>query len=644
MRWIAAATLVVAALRASVGHTQDEIPEPIPDQQTHAPKPGERAVQARADAGAPAEVPAAPQTENATLQAEDTAPQAEDTAPQAEYAASRAEITAPKAEGATPRTENPALPPEVPALPQAEIPAPQQGQARVPTFRDAHGRPEWESLRGVPIADVRIHAGEIFDPEQPGERHFLFQLANALHIRTRPHVIRRELLLDVGDPFDPELAAESERNLRSLGIFQDAILTPRATADGVVLEVRTTDRWTTDVSTDLRLQGGINQLGIGLSEANLAGRAFELGGSVTSSTDVDAAAIGWRDPRLFSSRWTSALALRRDDLQRSMRVAVEHPFYSQTASWTARADFDATEGDRRVFEAEEEVGRLTVTERVGDGWLAYHGRRARLSRWALVFAGRHQRGDYVSDTGLAAVTWSTLSRRFHTARDIDYMGSTEDVATGSTWQIGAGADLRFLGAATDRAFARADAAWAAGLGAHSLIGMHLRQHAFVGTDGDLGNARTGCEFFGFVRTPGVQTLAWRAGAAAFAHEAPDVRFNLGGDDRLRGYPARHLTGTRMAYVNLEERLFTNWRFYFLRFGGVVFADAAAAWDEGETLSTERGRVGFGLGLRIATNRSGSSIAGLDLAFGAGSVQLAFQSGAFFNVARGLGYLDPRPFR
>lgn len=197
----------------------------------------------------------------------------------------------------------------------------------------AQSSPAWEALRGVPIADVRIHAGEIFDPERPGEHHFVFRWANSLHVRTRAHVVRRELLLDVGDPFVPELAAESERNLRALGIFQDVAVSPRPTLDGVVLEVRTSDRWTTALYTELRRQGGIHQLGIGLTEMNLLGRALVLGGSVTSSNDVDAAELAWHDPRVLGSRWNAALSLRRDDLQRSLRVGLEHPFYSETVRW-----------------------------------------------------------------------------------------------------------------------------------------------------------------------------------------------------------------------------------------------------------------------------------------------------------------------
>jgi len=503
---------------------------------------------------------------------------------------------------------------------------------------------DWEALRGRPVVDVRVHAGEVFDPARPGENYFFCHWANALHVRTRAHVIRRELLVDVGDVFDPERIAESERNLRGLEIFQDVSIDVEEEAEGVVVVVRTSDRWTTELRTELSSQGGISQVGLGLSDVNLFGRAFELGGSFTSSTDVDAAAGRWRDPRLLGTRWGGAVALRHDDLQRSLQVGLDHPFYSETVRWSAAAAYTNSSGDRRLFDSGEEVDRLDVSERRLDGWAALHRHGDALQRWALVASRRRQRGDIADDAGLVAVAWSVLARRYFEARDIDFLGAVEDLATGATVQLGAGADLRALGATHDRSFVRSDLAASRRFGSTVLLGCQWAQYAFLDARAHVDNGRAAFETFGFWQTPGAQTLAWRLGAGALVGEHEDLRFNLGGDDRLRGYEARHLSGERVLYGSLEERLFTDWRLFFLRLGAVAFVDAAAAWDEGEVLARDRARLGGGVGLRVATNRAGSSVTGVDLAFGTDSVQLSITTGQWFRVARGLTYLDPRPFR
>src|SRR2546426_2626258 len=130
-------------------------------------------------------------------------------------------------------------------------------------------RPEWEGLRGRPVAEIAILAQEVFDPTRPEESSRFFVWANALHIRTRNSVIRRELLFAEGDAFEPRLAEESERNLRKLGIFQDVLLSAEPQGAGVLVQVRTTDRWSTKVLAEINRQGGIIQLRLGLENSNL---------------------------------------------------------------------------------------------------------------------------------------------------------------------------------------------------------------------------------------------------------------------------------------------------------------------------------------------------------------------------------------
>ena len=69
-----------------------------------------------------------------------------------------------------------------------------------------------DTLRGVEL-DRR----DIFDPS---ERGWVAHVGNALHIQTRAATIRRELQFEPGQPYDSARVAESERNLRALGVFR----------------------------------------------------------------------------------------------------------------------------------------------------------------------------------------------------------------------------------------------------------------------------------------------------------------------------------------------------------------------------------------------------------------------------------------
>jgi outer membrane protein assembly factor BamA len=98
------------------------------------------------------------------------------------------------------------------------------------------------------IRSVTVETTNVFDPSVPGEDWWPFRIANRIHQRTRKEVVRRELLLDVGDNYDRLKALESERNLRGLGIFRraDVKAVPRKDG-GSDLIARTQDSWTTNI-------------------------------------------------------------------------------------------------------------------------------------------------------------------------------------------------------------------------------------------------------------------------------------------------------------------------------------------------------------------------------------------------------------
>ena len=105
-----------------------------------------------------------------------------------------------------------------------------------------------DTLRAV-VLDRR----DIFDPE---ERGFVARVGNALHIQTRPATIRRELLFRPGEPVDSARIAESERNLRALGVFRRVVIDTIRTDSGLVARVVTKDGWSTQADWRFRSTGG----------------------------------------------------------------------------------------------------------------------------------------------------------------------------------------------------------------------------------------------------------------------------------------------------------------------------------------------------------------------------------------------------
>src|SRR5262249_53979166 len=107
------------------------------------------------------------------------------------------------------------------------------------------------------VGRITIRSLNVFSPEEAASGGF-YRLADALHITTRPAVIRQFLLFQEGDPYDPEQLAQTERNLRQLTFIKLASVIASPPHDGVVdVEVTTQDGWTTEVGGSLGSKGGV---------------------------------------------------------------------------------------------------------------------------------------------------------------------------------------------------------------------------------------------------------------------------------------------------------------------------------------------------------------------------------------------------
>ncbi|MXX69049.1 MAG: hypothetical protein F4Y74_08830 [Gemmatimonadales bacterium] len=152
---------------------------------------------------------------------------------------------------------------------------------------------------GTAIIDtVIITRRDVFLPED-AERNFIFRLGNGLHAMTHAWVIRRELLLGAGSSADSSLTAESERNLRRLGLFHRVRVDTVRTDDGkLALDVRTREAWSLQPRFTGRLAADGTITGaFGVTETNLAGTGNAMRVWYVRETDRDG-----MDLRLTSNR------------------------------------------------------------------------------------------------------------------------------------------------------------------------------------------------------------------------------------------------------------------------------------------------------------------------------------------------------
>ncbi|MEP6836244.1 MAG: hypothetical protein ABJB74_22835 [Gemmatimonas sp.] len=124
---------------------------------------------------------------------------------------------------------------------------------------------------GQTISSVIVLAQPPYPAKLPGDLEIIRNLTRRLHVVTKDAVIRRYLLLSVGDPCDEVRRAESERIMRAQPFLVDARITVQEDpAGGVRLLIATRDEFSLTVEPNVALGGPLFR-GLKAGESNLAG-------------------------------------------------------------------------------------------------------------------------------------------------------------------------------------------------------------------------------------------------------------------------------------------------------------------------------------------------------------------------------------
>ena len=200
------------------------------------------------------------------------------------------------------------------------------------------------------IDTVVVVNRNVFDLEADGAAPgFLARLANALHVRTHPWVIRRALLVNPGDPYDSARVAESERALRGLFVFSRVRLDTVRIRGRLALRVETTDGWSTKPQLGYSSAGGAVSWLAGLVEENLLGTATSLTAVYNKTPDRSIFDLGYLNPHFVGrrARLQGEYASKSDGKRGVWFVGV--PFYETAARAALATDGEAASERVLVF-------------------------------------------------------------------------------------------------------------------------------------------------------------------------------------------------------------------------------------------------------------------------------------------------------
>lgn len=459
------------------------------------------------------------------------------------------------------------------------------------------------------ITDVILDRQNIFSEAEA--RDFVSRLVNGIHITTRAATIRRELLFRAGDWYDSARVAESERNLRRLGIFREVAIDTVHNDRGVQVRVRTADGWSTKADVRFRSSGGQVLYTLAMDEENLFGTASQAGIRYRKTPDRSAVLLNFRRPRLVSGKVGIDLQYEDRSDGRLYFAEVSQPFFSLATPFAFRASIDQREGRLLRFyegetQARDTIQRRFTLARASLGWALAAGSGGYL-RWGL--SAQARREDYAPETEQLTLsrTWTGAAgpyiqwrrARFVVSPGFRGVGRREDIDLSTTILAGAmlapaalgyeqdGANLYFTG--------RTGAVTRNGFGYFDLSASAMLTSAGVDT-ASVHGALT------YIWQPPGKHLAVVHGAIGVQrHPFPGQEFDLGLGLGPRAARAHAYSGDRAFFTTAEYRYAVADEVLRLTGLGVAaFVDYGGAWYDG---SPRRTGVHAGLGLRLASSRS-----------------------------------------
>jgi hypothetical protein len=193
-----------------------------------------------------------------------------------------------------------------------------------------------EGCAGQTISDIVIVNQPPYTDRLPRNFDFLRRSVRALHATTREEVIKRYLLVRVGEPCNQISRAESERILRAQPFLTDArIAVYDNEQGGVRLEVETRDEFSLIFEPRVNTKAPVMR-GMRFGESNLAGSAklaaVEWRDGLAYS---DVLGLQYSDYQFLGARNELRLNLRRAERGQELRLEVVRPYVTdlQRFAW-----------------------------------------------------------------------------------------------------------------------------------------------------------------------------------------------------------------------------------------------------------------------------------------------------------------------
>lgn len=477
--------------------------------------------------------------------------------------------------------------------------------------------------KGAIISRITVRGTDIFDFESDKAlAKFPYTWINALHIKTKEHIIRQELLFKIGEKVDPFLLRETERNLRALSFINSARIAQFPQRDGTTaLVVYVSDSWTTEPQINLSGINGVDTVEVGFKEKNLFGFGKTVGVFYNNGDNFIERSYSYTDPRFLGSRWRlDGKAINAtDEENRSARL--ERPFFSADTKWSAFGQHEIRTEKIEEFQDQTQVSAFEQRKEINEVFAGTKlgGSRDMVNRVGLRYRKENRNSERIDETApnrdlpaqaeykILFLDLRMVQNNFTELTRIEKMTRVEDFNLGTELGLSPGINPNVSSKRENshefQTFFRSD-------GLYKDKNLWRIKGNYSGRDPleDAKNERYLLEFRFYERSHEWNTLVINTRAEWGRDLDPDNLIKLGLSNGLRSFEEESIVGAKAWLFNVENRFYfidELWNLFAV--GGVLFYETGGAWDKGEPIALSDLKSEVGTGLRLGLTRSSNEV-------------------------------------
>lgn len=486
-------------------------------------------------------------------------------------------------------------------------------------FVETRKQVNFDFFAGQTIAGVKYLTLPIFNEQDPDEDHWVYRLANSLHINTRAKTLKKQVVFSEGEALDPQIIRESERILRGNDYLVDAMILPEKRCGNLVyLLVVARDVWTISPTASASRSGGDNKSDYGISDSNLLGRGQTVSIAHYSNSERSGNNFAYRHPDIIGDHTEMEIGLENNSDGDGGEFYLARPFFELDARWSAGISYSEFEQVETIELQDTEINKYVHMNKNAGAFVGWSAGRQNgvVERWTTGVVSNEATYETVSapvsvppqDRTLRYpwVQWSMIEDQFITLSNITHSHRNEDILVGFHHSINIGYASESLDSSEDAWIYSASTGYTAGFGTHHLLRVNLGASGRYNLDTHLPEStfyRGQAEYYNYPN----HKKRWYASVRYIAGRNlnDDEQLTAGDGDNLRGYPSDYQRGNKQWLLRLEGRYFTDIHLFNLAYiGGATYLDAGRTWNSDEPTDevSDDTLANIGFGLRLSPSK------------------------------------------